>query len=519
MSKSSETASPAPDRAGEAPHLRIENVSKAFGGVQAIKSVSISVMPGEILALLGENGAGKSTLVGMAAGRVEPDAGRIEVCGIDVTGAQPARISEAGLRLVPQELLNCVDMSVLDNVLLGQRPVVWGPFLDRAAARREARRRLEMLGVGTLDLNLPVGSLPVVDQTFVQIARGLGDGAQVFLLDEPTAPMDDNEVTRFLRVLATVASTGASIVYISHRLDEVFRISSRIAVLRDGELVGEFDPKIANVEQVVTAMVGGRELAARLGVTPALNAGTALSCVGLSGVIVSDLDLEVQAGEIRCIYGISGSGREEIGRLIVGANRRTGGEVRLHGTPLPSGSIAKAVQHGLGYVPAERRSQGLMLESTIAANLTLAILRAMATLGFLAPSTPGKRSVPWIENLKIKASGPNVVVGSLSGGSQQKVLVARWLAASSSVLVLEEPTRGVDIATKAEMYQLLRELAASGKAVLVITSDIEEASIAGDRVTVLHAGRIVATLETPTQEEIALAAHGLKGTDALASNN
>ncbi|CAN5394307.1 sugar ABC transporter ATP-binding protein [soil metagenome] len=497
----------------------MENVAKSFGGVQAITSVSITVMPGEILALLGENGAGKSTLVGMAAGRVEPDAGRIEVRGIDVTGAKPAQISEAGLRLVPQELLNCADMSVLDNVLLGQRPVTWGPFLDRAAARREARRRLDLLGVGNLDLNLPVGSLPVVDQTFVQIARGLGDGAKVFLLDEPTAPMDNDEVDRFLRVLATAASTGASIVYISHRLDEVFKIASRIVVLRDGVLVGEFDPGASTVASVVTAMVGGRELAARMVVDAAAQGDTALACVGLSGEIVSDVSLEVKAGEIRCIYGISGSGREEIGRLIVGANRRSSGEVHLHGAPLPAGSIAAAVRRGLGYVPAERRSQGLMLESTIAANLTLAILRVMAKLGFLAPSTPGRRSMPWIESLKIKASGPNVIVGSLSGGSQQKVLVARWLAASSSVLVLEEPTRGVDIATKAEMYQLLRELAAGGKAVLVITSDIEEATLAAERVTVLHSGRVVATLDTPTQEDIALAAHGMKGSDALVNND
>jgi len=487
---------------------------KHYGGVLAVDSVDFHAESGEIVALLGENGAGKSTLVGIAAGRVSPDSGQVRVGSIDVTGATPAEVSAAGLRLVPQELLSCLDMTVLDNVLLGQHPTRWGPFIDRAAAVVEARRRLEILGVADIDLRTMVGSLPVVDQAFVQIARGLGDGARVFLLDEPTAPMDNAEVDRFLGVLRTAAAAGASIVYISHRLDEVFKLADRIVVLRDGKLAGEFVPGDSSIQEVVSAMVGGRSLVQGDAAPLAPSTQNALDVRAVQGSLVSDFSLRLGEGEICCIYGISGSGREEIGGLITGAIPRRHGGVTLWGRPIPNGGIADAVALGLGYVPAERRRQGLMLEASVAANLTLAILGKMARWGFLAPSAPRRRTTPWIDTLSIKAIGPDVAVGSLSGGSQQKVLLARWLAADSGVLVLEEPTRGVDIATKAEIYELLRSLASQGKAVLVVTSDIEEASLIGERVVVIHGGRIVSELTRPTQEQIALAAHVMKGSGA-----
>ena len=499
------------DAGGTPPTLAINGASKHYGGVFALDSVDFHVQPGEIVALLGENGAGKSTLVGIAAGRVVPDAGNVWVCGRDVTGATPAEVSAAGVRLVPQELLSCLDMSVIDNVLLGQHPTRWGAFIDKAAAQIEAKKRLELLGVGDIDLRAPVGSLPVVDQAFVQIARGLGDGARVFLLDEPTAPMDDGEVTRFLKVLKTAAAAGASIVYISHRLDEVFRLADRIVVLRDGHLAGEFATANTNVRQVVAAMVGGRSLIQGDHVTKAPSTHIALDVRGIQGHLVGDFSLRLTEGELCCIYGISGSGREQIGGLISGAVGRKSGQVVLKGREIPSGGIATAIRMGLGYVPAERRSQGLMIEASVAANLTLSILQKMSKWGFLSPSAPSHRALHWIKNLRIKARSPEAPVGSLSGGSQQKVLLARWLAADSDVLVLEEPTRGVDIATKSEIYELMRSLASRRKSVLVVTSDIEEAALIGERVIVLQGGNIVAELTKPTQEEIALAAHVKKG--------
>jgi len=485
----------------------MEAVRKAFDGATAVDGVDLVVKAGEVLALLGENGAGKSTLVGVAAGRLAPDFGRVEIGGADVTGSSPAQIAEFGLRLVPQELLNCPDLSVLDNVMLGQMPRRFGLFVDRRLAALEARKRLDKLGV-EIDLRAPMGTLPVADQAFVQIARSLATDCHVLILDEPTAPMDDVEVARFLEVVSALASSGVGIVYISHRLDEVFRVSDRIAVLRDGKLVAEFETRDASLAQVVSAMVGGREIRSAEATEIVGHGPISLQCEGLTGKTLSGVDLALRAGEVHCIYGAAGSGREEIGALLVGASRRAGGKVHLGDWVMPVGDFRGAVNRGLGYVPPERRSLGLILDASIAVNLTLAILRRMSRMGFVRPRTPNQRTTPWLDRLKVKSSGPASPMSSLSGGSQQKVLVARWLAAHSSTLVLEEPTRGVDIATKSEMYRLFAELAMEGKTVLVITSDIEEATLTAHTVTVLRGGRVVATLSRPNQEEIALAAHG-----------
>jgi ABC-type sugar transport system ATPase subunit len=494
---------------GSEPVLSLQGIVKHFGGVQALRGVSLQVHQGEVVALLGENGAGKSTLVGVASGRLSPDGGTVTVDGVDISGLGPARATLAGVRLVPQELMLCPDMTVLDNVLLGQRPRTAGPFLDAASARTEARRRLAVLGVSELDLKAPVGTLPVVDRAFVQIARSMTDGARVLLIDEPTAPMDDREVDRFLAVLTRLKATGTAIVYISHRLDEVFRLADRVAVLRDGAMAAELHGEAMTRQNVVASMVGERTLReVRTDAAPQ-NGTTVLTVRGLAGAGVVDVDIDLRQGEIACVYGISGSGREDLGGLIVGARKRQAGEVTVHGHSLRRGSVPDAVSRGVGYVPAERRTQGLILESSVASNMTLAVLKRMSRLGFLRPSAPLAIARDWISRLQVKTRSAATPIGSLSGGSQQKVLLSRWLVADSSILVLEEPTRGVDIATKSEIYFLLGELVAQGKAVLVITSDIEEASLVAERALVMRGGRIVSELTSPTQEQLALAAHGL----------
>ena len=489
--------------------LELRGIVKHFGGVQAVRGVTVNVARREVLALLGENGAGKSTLVGVACGRLVPDSGQVLVDGLDITGMGPARASHAGVRLVPQELMLCKDMSVIDNVLLGQQPRLGGIFLNRDAARSETLRRLEVLGVTDLNLDASVGTLSVVDQAFVQIARAFTIGTKVLLIDEPTSPMDDREVDRFLAVLTKLKSSGTSIVYISHRLDEVFRLADRAAILRDGELVAELSGPDMTRQAVVSAMVGGRTLRDVRPEALRQYGEVALTCEKLSGRGVYSIDLTVKRGEIACIYGISGSGREEIGGLVAGAARSESGRVILGDAVLRRGSVADAVAHGMGYVPAERRTQGLILESAVASNMTLAVLKRLARLGFLAPSAPAKIARDWVGRLQIRTRSVKTPVGSLSGGSQQKVLLARWLVADSTVLVLEEPTRGVDVGTKAEIYHLLGELARQGKAVLVITSDIEEATLVSERVLVMRNGRIACELTSPDQEELALAAHGL----------
>ena len=313
-----------PANAGTAtPILDLVDVSKTYGGVQALAGVSVRVHEGEVLAVVGENGAGKSTLVGVAAGRVIPDAGQVSVEGEPLLSHGPAEAMKAGIRLVPQELLICPDMSVLDNVLLGQRPTRFGVFLDRGAARREVSRRLERLGVGEIDLDTPVGDLSVVQRTFVQIARGLSPGARVMLIDEPTAPMADVEVVQFLAVLRALTREGLAIVYISHRLKEIFQLADRINVLRDGRLVAELSGADMTYPKVISAMVGGRSLKERGATTTPLER-VRLSVENLDAKGIRNVSLQLRGGEILVVYGISGSGREVLGRAIVGAVPRKG---------------------------------------------------------------------------------------------------------------------------------------------------------------------------------------------------
>jgi rhamnose transport system ATP-binding protein len=509
MDASSSVATAVPADAGAAvalpPLLDIVNVSKAYGGVQALGGVSVNVHEGEVLAVVGENGAGKSTLVGVAAGRVVPDDGSISVQGDRLLSHGPAEAMKAGIRLVPQELLICPDMSVLDNVLLGQRPTQLGIFLDRRSARREVKRRLDRLGVGGINLDTPVGDLSVVQRTFVQIARGLSPGAKVMLIDEPTAPMDDAEVIQFLSVLKALTREGMGIVYISHRLKEIFQLANRINVLRDGKLVAELSGDEMTYQRVISAMVGGKLLRERATVDAA-DGPIRLSVQNLDAKGIRNVSLQLRGGEILVVYGISGSGREALGPAIVGAIPRKG-TVEIDGQKA-SASVADSVTKGLGYMPPERRTQGLDLNASVAANMTTAILKSVSRYGFLTSGRLRAVADVWIKRLAIRTSSSDAVVFSLSGGSQQKVLLARWLAAGVEILVLEEPTRGVDVGTKAEIYRLLDELASSGSAVLVITSDIEEASLLGRAALVMRRGELATRLEHPTEEALAAAAQG-----------
>ncbi len=430
------------------PLLDIVDVHKAYGGVQALGGVSVKVHEGEVLAVVGENGAGKSTLVGIAAGRVVPDQGSISVHGHQLLSHGPAEAMRAGIRLVPQELLICPDMSVLDNVLLGERPTRLGIFLDRPAARREVQRRLDRLGVEGFDLDTPVGDLSVVLRTFVQIARGLSPGAKVMLIDEPTAPMDDAEVLQFLSVLRALTRDGIGIIYISHRLKEIFQLANRIDVLRDGRLVAELSGDEMTYQRVISAMVGGKSLKERAAVeTP--DGPVRLSVDDLAAKGIRDVSFQLRGGEILVVYGISGSGREVLGPAIVGAIPRKG-SVEIDGRKAAA-SVADSVTKGLGYMPPERRTQGLDLDASVAANMTTAVLKALSRWGFLTTARLRTVADEWIRRLAIRTSSSDASVFSLSGGSQQKVLLARWLAAGVEILVLEEPTRGVDVGTKAEI--------------------------------------------------------------------
>lgn len=488
------------------PVVALDSISVQYGKVQALDKVSLVVERGEVVALVGENGAGKSTLAKVLCGLVKPQAGNIRVEGASVEFASTTHAHRAGIRIVPQELLLCPNLSIAENIGLDELPRSSSGLLASSELRRVAQERLAALGLGHLDVRQRVGGLSVVQQTFVQIARGLAPGAKVLIMDEPTAPMSGPDVDKLLGVLQVVVESGVGLIYVSHRMDEVFRMADRAVVIRDGKNAADLSGTNLTRDRVITAMVGGRDVAAGTTVPVSPESRTALQVEGVSVPgVMHDVSFTLREGEILGIYGIAGSGRESIGAAIVGSKARTG-LVRIFGNVLAENSVRHAVAQGVGYVPPERRTQGLWMAGSVRANLTLGVLRGLRRRHVLTGRSQERVARQWMERLAIDIPGPAVPMTALSGGNQQKVLIARWLAAGSRLLVLEEPTRGVDIATKSEIYRLLQSLAETGIATLVITSDVEEVALVSTRTLVMRKGRLAAELYQASQEEIAAAA-------------
>ncbi|MCY7419448.1 MAG: sugar ABC transporter ATP-binding protein [Chloroflexi bacterium] len=495
------------------PVLLVDRLNKLYGAVEALKDVSLSVAPGEVVALCGENGAGKSTLARAVAGLVRPDSGRILVDGVERHLGSIIDAHAAGIRIAPQELTLAPSLSVAENISMGRLPRRALGIVDYRAMHELAQQRLGDLGID-IDVTRPVERLSVLHKTLVQVARSMTPGARLFIVDEPTAPMSGPEVDQLLGVLARLTASGIAVLYISHRMDEVFRIAERVVVLRDGRMVADFPRAQLTRGALAGAMVGGRSL--EIGHrTAAATKRVALELHGLSFGFVRDLSFAVRTHEIVAVYGVSGSGREGIGMAAIGAVPVDSGTVEILGRVVRGGPRA-CFDAGLGYVPGERRSQGLVPEFTIRENLTLAVLRRLTRVGILDRAEERRLVQRWIGALTIAAPNAEVRVMRLSGGNQQKVLLARWLAHESKVLILEEPTRGVDIATKAEIYRVLRQLADSGVAVLVISSDLEEVALVGDRILVMRNGALVAELRGADETEIARAALAAEETPVVA---
>lgn len=495
----------APADAHAPPVLVVEGITKVYGAVEALSDVSLQVAAGEVVALCGENGAGKSTLARTVAGLVRPDTGRILVDEVERHLGSVVDAHAAGIRIAPQELTLAPSLSVAENICMGRLPRTALGIIDRRAMRALARTRLLDLGI-EIDVDRPVERLSVLHKTLVQIARSMTPGARLLIVDEPTAPMSGPEVDQLLEVLGRLTSAGIAVLYISHRLDEVFRIADRVVVLRDGRLVADFPRARLTRSALADAMVGGRSL--EIGHrTAGVTDQVALSVRGLTAGNVRDLTFEVHTHEIVAIYGVSGSGREDIGMAAIGGAAVEAGVIEVGGRVV-TGGPRHAFDAGLGYLPAERRSQGLVPEFSIRENLTLAVLRRLTRRGVLDRTAERTMVDTWMTGLRIAAPSSEVGVMRLSGGNQQKVLLARWLAHGSKALILEEPTRGVDIATKAEIYRVIRQLADDGVAVLVISSDLEEVALVADRVLVLRDGALAAELRGATESEIARVALG-----------
>jgi ABC-type branched-subunit amino acid transport system ATPase component len=410
--------------------LQLKSISKRYGGVQALSDVSIEVNAGEILCLVGENGAGKSTLAAIASGLVSSDSGQIFVDGEEVVLNSPRAAEIAGVRLASQELQLCPELDVMTNVLLGHYPRKKIPFLvDYASMKRKAEERLSSLGLEDIDLSQNVGEMPVVYRAFVQIARSLTPGAKVLITDEPTAPMSDIEATRLLKLLKTICDQGVGIIFVSHRLDEVLNIADRVVVLRDGKLVDEMSKSEGNKERIVSSMLGHTSVdSVKASSTTSADSEIAMKVENLTtsnGIF--DTNLTLKYGEILGVYGIAGSGRDSLGMTLFGSNKPTSGRIIVGGEELKLGSIKSTMDIGIGYVPAERRAQGLLLERSIKENITLAFLRNLSKWGLIQARSETSSGQLWADNLSIKTENIENAVLSLSGGNQQKVLLSRWL--------------------------------------------------------------------------------------------
>ncbi len=471
--------------------LRAEGITKRFTGVLALDGVDFGVRAGEVHALLGENGAGKSTLVKVLAGVHTPDKGTVLLDGIPVLLPNPHRARELGIAVIYQEPTLVSELSVAENLFLARQPRRLG-LIDWARIRRESVGLLERVGLH-VNPATPVRELGIGQQQLVEIARALDQDARVLVLDEPTAVLTGTETDQLLGIMAGLRDQSVGLVFITHHLQECQRIADRITVLRDGRSVGVL-PAGAGVEQMIELMVGRSidEQYPRRAQRP----GEVLLKVDrlTRAGAFSEVSFEVRAGEVVGVAGLVGAGRTEVARAAFGVDRYDSGRVQIAGRTLPGGDVRAAMRAGLGLVPEDRQGQGLVLLASVADNLGLATLRTATTAGFVDRKGQHRRAGEVCKALRVHTSGLDQAVRELSGGNQQKVVIGKWLLADPKVLVLDEPTRGVDVGAKVEIYELINKMTANGRAVLLVSSDLPEVIGMSDRIVVLAHGRVAGEL-------------------------
>jgi ribose transport system ATP-binding protein len=475
--------------------LRMTGIVKEFPGVRALGGVDLEVRAGEVHCLLGQNGAGKSTLIKVIAAVHQPDEGTVAWDGEEVTHGSPQAALKAGIATIYQELDLVPELTVAENIFLGHELSSAG-FSRRHQANARTRELMARLGHGDISPTRPVGSLSPAGQQIVSMARALSRDTRLLILDEPSAVLDQQEVDNLFRVIRGLTAEGVAVVYISHRLEEIRQIGDRITVLKDGRTVATSLPVSETSTQALIKLMTGRNIEyvfpqREVASAPA-NRAVVLDVqqLGLAGVF-EGVDLRVHAGEIVGLAGLVGAGRSEILETLYGARRASTGTVTVDGTPLRRGSVRSAVRAGVGLAPEERKSQGLVLDESVASNITISSMSRFSRGGLINRGAERARARELSEQLDVRPSGVTRAVRTLSGGNQQKVVLARWLLRECRVLLLDEPTRGVDIGARSEIYQLVRRLADSGVAVVVVSSEIEEVLGLADRVLVVREGRVV----------------------------
>lgn len=462
--------------------LSFRGISKTYGGTQALKGVGFDVAPGEIHAVLGANGAGKSTLMKILTGLVEPDEGEIRLEGRPVRIRSPIEAHHLGIGLVPQETTLCENLSVAENVFLGRYRWLHPPALEA-----ETRRRLRDLGLD-YDPAAPVSRLSVAQKQLVQIVRALAFEPRVLALDEPTSSLSEGEVDVLFGVLRELQKRGVTLLFVSHRLKEVQALADRATVLRDGQWVATVPARETPRAEIVRHMAG-RDVAVER--APAAPSGEELLRVeALRGSGFRDVTFSLRRGEVLGWFGLVGAGRSEVARALFGVDPVEGGRAALDGRPYRPGSVGEAVAAGVGLVPEDRKLQGLVLKMEIRPNVTLASLGRLSRWGALSPRRESKVVGEFVEKLRIRCSGPDQPVDQLSGGNQQKVVLARWLETRPRLLILDEPTKGVDVGAKAEIQSIVRDLARGGTGIILISSELEEVQQVADRILVFRGGRV-----------------------------
>ena len=491
------------------PVLEMRDAAKAFGGVQALKGAALTLYPGEIHALLGENGAGKSTLLKALAGVHKIDSGSITLNEKTFEQGSTRAARDQGIAVIYQEPSLFPDLTLAENVFVG-RQLEKGGVVDWKSMEQQAKSLFDQLGV-KLDPSIRARGLSIADQQIVEIAKALSIQATVIVMDEPTAALSSKEVDRLFKVARSLEAQGCAVVFVSHRLDEVFALCSRITIMRDGATVGTDLAKNLNEAKVIKLMVG-REISELYPKLPAKIGEVVLNVEGLNlAGQFADISFQVRSGEIVGLAGLVGSGRSEVVRAVFGVDKYDKGSVSLNGKKLRNGNAAANMNAGLALVPEDRRQQGLFMPTSIAKNSAVTLLKKLAKLFIVRAKSESQLAAEWGKVLQLKYADIQDPVDRLSGGNQQKVVLAKWLATEPKLLIVDEPTRGIDVGTKSEVHRLLSQKAQEGMAIMMVSSELPEVLGMADRVLVMREGRMVGEFDRKqaTAEKVMAAATGV----------
>ena len=468
--------------------LKMENITKTFPGVRALDDVSIDLNKGEVLGILGENGAGKSTLIKVLAGNYIKDSGRVSIEGKEYNIKSPSGAMAAGIRVIYQELNTIDNLTVTENIFVGEQ-LVKGPLniIDWKAMTKRARELLDTLNV-RLDPNSVIGDLTVSEKQIVEIAKAISREAKILVMDEPTAALSEDEIKSLFKIIRTLQERGVSVIYISHRLKEIFEIADRVTVLRDGRKVGTQDIKETDDNKLVTMMVGRdiKDMYPKKEVEPG---GIVMEVKDLKANGVNGISFELREGEILGIFGLLGSGRTSLVKALFGANKVRGGQILINGKKANIKNPASARDEKIGLVPLDRKTEGLALIMGVKENITLANIKQLGQSFLINRKNEKLRAGKWVKEIGIRTPSLEQEVNSLSGGNQQKVVLAKWLESGSQIIILNEPTRGIDVGSKIEIYKLMEELCEKGSSIIMISSELPEILSIADRIITMNRGR------------------------------